>query len=236
MTGAKHNDKTLFVSRSINRADTNWLQIEHRGWTIIGRSLLKLKKIPFEINLADPDWIFFGSKYGVSCFFDGLDHHQIAILRGKRFGAIGPSTAVALKEHIEQIDFVGQSSFEDMVSAFSTMVDGQSVLFPGAQQSARRLQRRLANIARIHDLVVYTNEINAEADVPDAQIVVLTSPLNARAYLQKRDASSAIVWANGPMCAEYLLAAGNDHIVLSSKPTEAVLAREILYYIKDSFA
>jgi uroporphyrinogen-III synthase len=110
-------------------------------------------------------------------------------------------------------------------TAFGVVAQGQKVCFPRAAQSRESIQKTLAHTVTIVDLVVYTNTPRTDFDLPQVQILVFTSPLNAQAYFAKYTPSAdQQVLAIGQSTAKALFDLGVKKLQIAPTPSEEVLA------------
>lgn len=174
--------KKVYISRDLKENSIFKSKLTAAGHEVIGKSLITINPLEFG-EFRKTDWIFFSSKNAVKHFFGKAQKQE-----GVKLGAIGLGTMNALKELGHEADYYGvQSKIEDTAKDFGTLAERQSVLFPQAKNSLRSIQKHLVDYVKIHDLVVYKNEPVNELNVPLVDILVFTSPMNARTYLEHYD-------------------------------------------------
>ncbi len=174
--------KKVFISRDLKEGSIFKSKLEAAGYQVNGKSLININSVEFG-EFRKTDWVFFSSKNAVKHFLG-----KTKIEGGTKLGAIGLGTMNALKEMGYDTDYYGmQSKIEDTARDFGTLAERQSVLFPQAKNSLRSIQKHLVDYVKIHDLVVYKNEPVQDIEVPFADILVFTSPMNARTYLEYYD-------------------------------------------------
>ena len=151
---------------------------------VIGESLVAFDGVPFR-ELPEIDWCFFSSRNAVKFFFQGLKAAGLPIPARLKWGVLGEGTAKSLKEQGYVADFAGNGEPQSVGDAFGIVAAGQRVLFPRAAQSRESIQKILIGLVTIVDLVVYNNAPRTDFELPCADVLVFTSPLNAQAYFAK---------------------------------------------------
>lgn len=217
--------KRVFISRALAPESPFRKGLEGAGWEVVGESLLTFEPVPFE-QLPPADWIFFSSAQGVRHFFGQLPP-ETALPHA--LAAMGPGTAKALQALGKPPRFTGDGDPARTAESFLRVAHGQRVLFPQAKNSRRSIQRRLEGHILALDLVVYDNRPRTDVQLPPCDVAVLTSPLNARAFLALALSTPprAFVAIGGPT-AEALHSAGAQPVFQAERPDEASLARTVL--------
>ena len=172
---------SVFITRDIRENDFFSRVLKANGYTVSGRAFIEFNPIPFGKPRAT-EWIFFSSKHAVKYFFEQKPETGKA-----RIGVIGKSTANAVRTYGSRADFIGYSTDTRLTGKqFASLVKSGTVLFPQAKNSMRSIQRQFVNKAQVIDLPVYET-VNKPVDgIPDADILLFTSPSNAEAFLQKK--------------------------------------------------
>jgi len=149
-------------------------------YELVAQSLIEFKAVDFTPP-PKTDWIFFYSKNAVRFFLSGLTSN----LPPSKYACMGKGTTHLAKAKKLNVQFIGNGKPKATAQQFLQVAEGQSVLFPRANRSKKSIQRLLKNKIEAYDLIVYENEIKKEWEVPDCDILVFTSPLNAKAYFSK---------------------------------------------------
>lgn len=170
----------VFVSRSLTDESPLRKWLVEKGHSLTAFSLLRFRSLPFALP-PPVDWTFFYSPRAANFYLDGLSGQR----PGGRFAAIGPGTARTLRASGWPCHFTGRGEPEEVARQFLGLSRGQTVLFPRAEQSRRSIERYLGDEVVAIDRVVYSNEIDESKLPPEAEIVILTSPLNVQAYCQR---------------------------------------------------
>lgn len=133
--------------------------------------------------MPESEWIFFTSKNSVKFFFQ-----KKYALGNQKFACVGKGTYKELAKHIKVIDFVGDAvDVKEVGEAFSKLVGDKKCVFPVSNISKRTIQSYFENQDQVEDLVVYKTEERQELIDPKADVLIFTSPSNARAYFSKLD-------------------------------------------------
>lgn len=189
---------------------------------MVDSSLLQFKTIHFEA-LPDSDWIFFYSQKGVFHFFDQADRMDIV---GRKIAAFGPKTAHALNDFDLSANFIGTGYADQTAPAFLLIASGETIIFPRARTSRKSMQKSLGNKIRAIDLVVYDNIPKVEVQIPPCDILIFTSPLNAKTYFQhyqKQDRQKVI--AIGKTTATTIKELGIEEVLIPDQPNEEALLK-----------
>lgn len=215
---------SVFVTRDLSPDSPLWSQLTGAGYLLSARSLLRFEPVPFDPP-APTDWIFFYSSRAVTYFLDGLAIPPDATVH---LATMGSGTAATLRDRLRKADFVGSGRPPEVARVFADRLGaGVSVLFPRARRSRRSVQDRLPTRINVVDLIVYDNAIATELPVPGTDIAVLTSPLNAEAYLAATAQPAPQLVAIGASTERFLLAQGH-RCVTATTPDEASLVKLIL--------
>lgn len=171
---------SVFITRNLYEGDLFEPILSGAGYTVIGKPLIEIKQIPFK-TVPKTDWIFFSSKNAVYHFFA-----QNPDVEGVKYGVIGKSTADALRKHGKRADFIGASTNTQLIGKqFYAMTGKGSVLFPQSKRSIKTVQHQMMKSVDVTNLFVYESVENSTDDLPEAEVLVFTSPSNAQSYLRK---------------------------------------------------
>lgn len=197
----KRNRPLVFISRNERHDDLLRNVLQSRGYRIKFESLIRVKQI--KVNSAPKsNWVFFSSKNGVKHFFG-----QKLNSRNAKFAAVGAATAEALFALGKKVEFIGTgNSISHTAREFAKRSRGGTVLFPGAKESLRSVQKHLPH-SNVFDLAVYESlpVRNKKMKAAHPDILVFTSPKNAQHYLDAYQISkNQKVIAMGEATAGYL--------------------------------
>lgn len=217
--------KKIFISRNISYDSIFYEKLTAKGFDVHGESLVDFAPIPID-QMPDADWLFFYSQNGVRFLLDQVAQEEMA---GMKLAAIGPATASVLQAHHLQADFVGDGDPESTAAAFLQTAKGCTVLFPRAKESRQSIQQLLENDLTALDLVVYENKSRTNFELPDFDILVFTSPMNAQAFFAKKSwQPSLTIIAIGKTTAAALTALGIGKVLVADYPSEEMLAEAVL--------
>ena len=184
--------KTLFISRNL-KEDPGFRDLANKaGFQIIDQSLIHIKPLDLS-NVPETDWIFFYSPNGIRIFFS-----QIPYSREKKYGVMGSGSADIFERVTgSAADFTGNGPRNSIAEEFAGILGDHSLLIARARRSVNFLKDHLLGNTRVEEIEVYENSIRDELDVPRADYVVLTSPMNAEAYFSIHEYRGEPVFAIG---------------------------------------
>lgn len=215
------NQLLLFVSRKLPAGSQLRLWAKRKGYELVDRSLLKFAPVPYRPLLTNYDWVFFYSARAVSYFF----LQEPIFSNPPKFAVIGTATERALRKHGRAANFTGSGLPRQVAEQFGEVAADQTVLFPQTAQSRRSVEKFLGDRIHAVRLVVYrTQATPLDAPLP-ADVVILTSPLNAKAWLEATPPSPGQYFITlGPSTAAVLIKRGIN-CVFPPQPTEAELLK-----------
>ena len=170
----------VFITRDL-RPD-NYLQnvLPGLGFKLEGRALIETVAVPFQ-NVPHCDWIFFSSKQAVKFFF-----RQKPNLNEQKFACVGKATSEELRKYGQRADFIGSSTDTKMTGKqFAAKVGSGKVLFPQAKGSMRSIQQQFVKAEQVIDLIVYETIKKNDGQMPEADMIVFTSPSNVEAWFER---------------------------------------------------
>ncbi|MBA3971503.1 MAG: hydroxymethylbilane synthase [Bacteroidetes bacterium] len=198
--------------------------LEGNGYKVEGVSFIETKKIAVK-DVKHTDWIFFASSNAVDHFFE-----QNPELKPKtKFGVIGKSTEHTLKKHSRNAAFVGSVADTKAVGKnFAKAVGEETVLFPHAKGGLRTIQQQFEDQSKLVDLAVYETVKKENANMPDSEIIVFTSPSNVQSFFEKGKITSAQkVVAIGKSTEKKLQEYGVENSLLPASFDEVGLAEAV---------
>ena len=221
--------KTIFISRNLSPGSVFAARLSQQGYNVTGESLIKISPIRFT-HTPPTQWIFFSSKNAIRHFFT----QSPAIAPGTKFGIMGKASAECLEGFGYKADFIGEGTDVAKIGhAFSEMIGSESVLFPQAIDSLRSIQKHISFRNITYDLYVYKTSIKADFEVPNADVLVFTSPSNVSAYCSKQQfrAGQRTV-AIGKSTLTRLKESGAKNITLAPSFDEEGLAEGVLQAVE----
>ena len=219
--------KKVFISRDLKSDSIFKSQLESKGFEVVSCSLVSFSALNFQV-IPEVDWIFFYSKNAVAFFLKGLKKQRIPVPSAK-LATLGEGTGAYLKEQGLEPDFVGSGKPEHTAHIFLEKAKGQSVLFPRAENSRQSIQQLLKSKINALDLIVYKNEPKSNFEIESCEVLVFTSPMNARTYFNKYEILDyQQVIAIGQTTEQALRNLGIEEIKVAQNPSEEALAQLIL--------
>jgi hydroxymethylbilane synthase len=174
---------SVYITRNLREDDFFFNVLKQNGCAVSGRALIETNRILLKI-IPDGDWVFFSSKHAVRHYLG-----QTKLKPGMKIAAVGKGTSDELRKFNLRADFIGGGNDTRITGKQFGAVAGRStVLFPQAKGSMKAIQQQLTT-AKVIDLIVYETISRPAEDLPDADILVFTSPSNLEAYLTKKKIS-----------------------------------------------
>ncbi|MEM6317658.1 MAG: uroporphyrinogen-III synthase [Bacteroidota bacterium] len=217
----------VFISRDLKK-DSPFQQIlTQANFLVYGKNLLQFHPVKFSLP-ATFDWLFFYSKNGVQFFLQSLPDR--ALIDTKKIATIGKGTADFAEELGLSVNFVGTGQPITTAKNFEKVASHQKVLFPRAKYSRQSIQKLLLTSSiECLDLVIYENIPKDHFSVPNCDILVFTSPLNAISYFQQYTyKNSQHLVAIGKTTENALIQLGHKNVLTATQPTEKALAELVL--------
>jgi hydroxymethylbilane synthase len=174
----------IFITRAISENSYFRRALERHRIAIEDRSLIRTFPT---IHILDPyilkniDWIFFSSKNAIEYFF-ALEPR---ISKKTKFGVLGRGSEDMLRRYGKIPDFNGEEDGIDTVDIaeeFAALAAGTCVLFPGAKDSLRTIQKAVSLNSKVIDLPVYETVRDENVKQSYADVLIFTSPSNVDAY------------------------------------------------------
>lgn len=181
---AEPRPASVFITRNIREDDFFSRVLKASKFKVSGRAFIEFKPVPFS-RIPIADWVFFSSKHAVKYFFE-----QNPDISNLKIGAIGKSTAAAIRTYGKRADFIGYSTDTKLTGKqFASLVKSSPVVFPQAKDSLRTVQQQFVNKSQARDLIVYETIKKPVENTPDADIILFTSPSNVEAFFEKKKLS-----------------------------------------------
>lgn len=227
--------KRLFISRELTPESVfHALSSQFPEVVIQGESLLEFSPIPFDA-VPDSDWIFFSSRNAVRFFFSRVNQLHLPLPGNVLWAVLGEGTAQTLKLFFKRTpDFTGNGKPDETGPDFACLCKDQRVLFPQAEYSHKSIQPYLDAKTKVIDLVVYGNRIRPSFRIQEPDLLILTSPMNAKAFFSTYPINPRQrVVAIGESTRQELIRLGVHQVYLPAQPSESALAQlalELLYH------
>lgn len=215
---------SVFVSRELNEKSYFYKVLNEYHFTVNGKSLINTETIKVN-EIPAADWVFFSSSKAVEHFFE----QGLPLNENMKYGAIGGSTAEAIYKFNKRPSFVGTNpEMKDVGKEFLTLVKNQRIIFPKSKQSLRTVQKELLDENIVLDLNVYETLFLDDFEERKEDVLVFTSPSNAKSYLNKfKIKDNQKVIAIGTSTKEQLIQLGIAEVRTASIPNEIGLAEAV---------
>ena len=146
-----------------------------------------------------------------------------------KFGVIGKATEQTLKKYNRNAAFVGSVNDTKVVGKkFAKTVGEETVLFPQAKNGLRTVQQQFEDSSKLSDLAVYETVKKDKVKLPEAEILVFTSPSNVESFFGKAKISpDQKVVAIGTSTEKKLKENGISNVILPASFDEVGLAEAV---------
>jgi hydroxymethylbilane synthase len=173
---------SVFISREVSEQSYFTLALAKHNIQIEARSLIRTVPVINKLSpyiLKDIDWIFFSSKNAVEYFFQ----LQPELPKDVKFGVMGAGSEEMLRLKGYFSDFTGEGGdTDDLAADFAKLANGATILFPGAEESLRTVQKRMSAQTKVIDLPIYATVLEDDVEATGAEVLIFTSPSNVDAY------------------------------------------------------
>ena len=189
------------------------LALEQAGWTVFAQSFIDILPLDFVMPNQPLDWVFFSSSHGADLFL-----HNYKGPHNFKIGVVGSATADVVQSHGLIPNYIGNSgNMMEVAQELATLVEGENVLFAGAESGSARVRSALQP-HQISQLAVYRTQAITNATIPNTSVVYLTSPSNAKAYLAQHSIAHQTWVAIGQTTADYLKENGVAEVLVPPTP------------------
>lgn len=206
--------RSIFISRNLPEDSHLFSYLLENNWEVHHQSLIQIRPIPFEVD-HKTDWIFVSSSNGARILFENYNP-----LDSVKIGVVGNATAEAVRSFGFEPSFIGETGdMHEVGRQFVPVLAHKSVLFYGAEGGSEILRSELPE-NQVSFTPIYRTQLIADAKLPETEYVFLTSPSNAKAYLQNASLEGKHLIAIGNTTAKYLANQVNTDIHIPTAPTE----------------
>jgi hydroxymethylbilane synthase len=174
----------VFITRDISENSYFRKAMDKHQIEIYAQSLIRIYPTIHKLDpfiLKNADWIFFSSKNAIEYFFK----LEPRLSKKTKFGVIGRGSEDMLRQLGKLPHFTGEDEgvdTEDIAEKFAAIANGKTIIFPGAKDSLRTIQKALSSRTKIIDLPVYETVVEDEVPKSFADVLIFTSPSNVEAY------------------------------------------------------
>ncbi len=210
--------KRIFISRYLT-ADSPFHKLIDDGHEVIAHSLISIEKIDFAVSQAY-EAVFFYSQNAIKYFFQTVPYSQHI-----RYGVMGKGSQKVFETFTGAApDYIGAGDNTRIATEIDKLWPSKTVLFPQAKNSLSSIESLLQNCKTI-SVDIYNNKPITGITIPDCDLYLFTSPMNAEAFLVTHKLGKN-TYAIGPSTAHKIKSL-TSQIVLY--PSEASI--ENLYYL-----
>jgi uroporphyrinogen-III synthase len=205
---------SIFISRNLPEDSHLLSYLLEDGWEVHHRSLIEIQPIPFEIE-HNTDWIFVSSSNGARILFENYTPNADI-----KIGVVGNATADTVRSFGLQPSFIGETGdMHEVGRHFVPVLAHKSVIFYGAEGGSEILRNELPE-EQVSFTPIYRTELKTNVTIPETEFVYLTSPSNAKTYLDNASLKDKHLIAIGNTTASFLQQHGFNDIHVPSAPTE----------------
>jgi uroporphyrinogen-III synthase len=174
---------SVFISREVSEQSYFRRALAKHNMHIDARSLIRTVPVITKLDsyiLKHVDWLFFSSKNAVDYFFQLSPQ----LPKGVKFGVVGAGSEEMLrrKGYFANYTGVGNDTAEIAEEFAKLITPGDTVMFPGAKESLRSVQKGLPAEVKVIDLPIYETVLEDDVEASGAEVLVFTSPSNVDAY------------------------------------------------------
>lgn len=206
--------RSIFISRNLPEDSHLLSYLLENDWEIHHQSLIEIQPVPFYVN-HETDWIFVSSSNGARILF--TDYRPDATVK---IGVVGKATAETIRSFGLEPSFIGKTgNMHEVGRHFVPVLAHKSVMFFGAEGGSEILRSGLPE-KQVFFTPIYTTELKTGINLPETGYVFLTSPSNAKAYLNNASLEGKHIIAIGNTTAKYLASQVNTDIHIPTAPTE----------------
>jgi len=179
--------ESVFISRDLDGNSYLTRYFAKRNVRLDARSLIRTLPLGNAIDagmLGRADWIFFNSPNAIRHFFA----LELPLPERAKLAVLGRGSEEALRKYGRVADFSGHHlgiDTERIAREFAKLADGRAVLVPRAKDSLLSVQKALRPGTTLIDVPVYETVLEENPEKSDAEVLIFTSPSNARAYFRK---------------------------------------------------
>ncbi|MFT4681854.1 MAG: uroporphyrinogen-III synthase [Flavobacteriales bacterium] len=203
--------KSIFISRDLNEDDLLFANLASAGFEVHAFSLIEIEETNFILPKLKFDWVFLASSNAARIFLPSYSSSA-------KLAAVGLATAKVITDFGFEVSFTGSGG--DMIEVgkrFSRQIDSQKVLFPSAEGGSKRIQSQIRE-DQIIDLPIYRTIAKQDVKIPETDIVFLSSPSNAKAYIAKLNLNGKTTIAIGQTTKEFLNENGIKNVLVPPSP------------------
>ena len=203
--------------------------MHHFGVPLSGKAFIEFHPVDFDpATLPAFQWVFFSSPQGVTYF---LEKYPVQKLEGRKTAAVGAGTAARMVRMGLKPDYIApEADPGEAGKRFAQQTADEVVLFPLSDISKKSVPNCFPPNRRI-DLVVYQTRLLPPGRQRAEQVLIFTSPSNARAYFRQHALQPAqqVIAIGRTTAAELKLHCPPEKITVAAYPSEEGLWEALVY-------
>lgn len=167
------------------------------------------------------EWIFLASSNAAGIFLPSYSGNA-------KIGVAGKATAAEVRKLGFEVTFQGSGGNMDQVGKdFAEMVQNEIVIFPCAESGSKRIMSHLSD-DQVLILPIYRTVGIHGPTIPLTDAVFLSSPSNAKVYLEHAARRADHTIAIGHTTAEFLMENGIEDVIIPENPEPRSILKCIL--------
>ena len=206
--------QSIFISRNLSSDSKLLVHLNTNDWEVYAQSLISIEQISFEVE-GEYDWIFIASSNGAKLLLNSF-----SVPDKTKIGVVGEATARAVKSFGIFPDFVGKTgNMNELGDTLARTIGKTSVLFVGAEGGSEKVRSAIPSNQRTF-LPIYRTLLAEHVTIPETEVVLFTSPSNAKSYLKNASLEGKVIIAIGNTTADFLKQQGAKNVLIPSSPRE----------------
>lgn len=208
----------VLISRELLPTHPWRVALESAGHNVMGIPFIQIDPLPFELpDGGQVEAVVVNSPNAARFFLPALSHQWPILVPGK-------GTAEACRNLGFEPAITGNGSdLEAFARAVAAFASGKKILFVSSQQTHASPLKFLPQEQVIH-FPVYTTHARPSGPLPEADVTVITSPLNGEGWLLSGGNRSTKVLAIGATTSAYLHSKGISHQTCASPDAQGILS------------
>ena len=185
--------------------------LKEAGFQVYDYSLIKIEEIIFTLPKFEFDWVFLASSNAAKIFLPSFSGTV-------KIAVAGSATAKAVTDLGFKVSFTGAGGNMTAVGQlFAKEANSSPVLFPCAEEGSKKIQHQLHE-DQVIDLPIYRSVAKQDIEIPETSIVFLSSPSNAKIYLNHINPDNKTIVAIGETTREFLTERGIQNVLVPKSP------------------
>lgn len=214
MMGKKKPKITLFISRKLSK-QSPFRKLKKKGIKIVDKSFLKFKELSFTMPPPFHNAVFFYSARAIAAYLTKVPYDKNLM-----YGVMGKASNKVFKKITGyDADLIGTGDLELLSKQINHRWKGYRVLFPKAKKSMDSLSQYKLQVEPLY-VNVYDNKVDKKLRIPEADLLVFTSPLNFLGYLNHHNTKGKTLYAIGSTTATVINEVTGQMPLFPEEPNE----------------